>query len=64
MNPRNLIIVRAGAKSLHHGWIQPKDERNFDLLVAYYEDPPPVSLKAESVIFMLQVKRSKAGISL
>lgn len=57
MNPRNLIIVRAGAKSLHHGWMKPKDERNFDLLVAYYEDLP--SCVSESGITYVHVAGKK-----
>ena len=57
INPRNLIIVRAGAKSLHHGWMQPKDERNFDLLVAYYEEP--ASRVSESGISYIHVAGKK-----
>jgi hypothetical protein len=33
---RNLVIVRAGDDSLHPGWLEGADERNFDLLVSYY----------------------------
>jgi hypothetical protein len=33
---RNLIIVRAGDRSIHPGWIDPGSHRDFDLLVSYY----------------------------
>ena len=38
--PRNLIIVRAGDKSLHTGWLGNQQERNFDVIVNYYDDNP------------------------
>jgi hypothetical protein len=34
---RNLIITRAGPKSLHERWLTPTAERGFDLLVASYD---------------------------
>jgi hypothetical protein len=34
----NLIITRAGANSLHREWIADSQDRNFDLLVAAYDD--------------------------
>lgn len=34
---RNLVITRAGPKSLHERWLSPASERGFDLLVASYD---------------------------
>lgn len=40
---RNLIITRAGPKSLHERWLVPSAERGFDLLVASYDpDSRPI----------------------
>ena len=36
--PRNLVILRAGDKSLHTEWIQ--GARHFDLLISYYGSTP------------------------
>ncbi len=36
MNNRNLVITRAGRKSLHRNWLEPSAARNFDLLVTDY----------------------------
>lgn len=35
-----LVIVRAGASSLHPGWLKPKRDRHFDLLISEYEESP------------------------
>jgi hypothetical protein len=49
----NLVVVRAGSKSLHRGWIEVGRPRNFDLLVAAYaEDAPRVDDKGVSHIFL------------
>lgn len=42
---QNLVITRAGAASLHHLWLQPREARNFDLLLTSYVDQP--ALKPE-----------------
>lgn len=34
---RNVVIVRAGLNSLHHGWLDlPYEQRNFDIIVSYF----------------------------
>lgn len=38
MAERNLVIVRAGDKSLHEGWLAP--QRGFDMVVSYFGDDP------------------------
>lgn len=39
MKRRNLVIVRAGRTSLHGRWLElPYAERNYDLLVSYYDE--------------------------
>jgi hypothetical protein len=38
MNKRNLVIVRAGDSSLHPGWLVPRSQRNWDLVVNYFGD--------------------------
>ncbi len=37
---RNLAIARAGEGSRHKSWLSEPSRKNFDLLVAYYGDPP------------------------
>jgi hypothetical protein len=38
MADRNLVVVRAGDKSLHEGWLAPG--RSWDLVVSYFGDDP------------------------
>jgi hypothetical protein len=41
---KDLIIVRAGKRSLHHGWIDANTPRSWELLISPYEEipgPPP-----------------------
>ena len=40
MNRRNLVIVRAGDASLHEQWLDGDVERNWDLIVNYFDDDP------------------------
>jgi hypothetical protein len=37
---QNLVIVRAGNSSLHEGWLNGDEERNWDLIVNYFGDDP------------------------
>lgn len=37
---RDLIIVRAGRRSLHHTWLDPNEPRSWDLLISPYEEIP------------------------
>lgn len=39
-NNRYLLVCRAGDNSLHKSWIEPKEFKNFDLLIDYYGDEP------------------------
>lgn len=34
---RNLVVVRAGRSSLHMAWLADQSERNWDILVSYYD---------------------------
>ncbi len=43
---QNLVITRAGAASLHPRWLQPREARNFDLLLTSYVDQPPLKPEA------------------
>ena len=36
---RNLVVLRAGDNSLHHGWLD-APARDFDLFVSYYGSAP------------------------
>lgn len=36
----NLVVVRAGDRSLHPAWLEGSGERNWDLVVNYYGDSP------------------------
>ena len=38
---KDLIIVRAGKRSLHYSWLDPNAAREWDLLVCPYEEIPP-----------------------
>ncbi len=40
MSSRNLVIVRAGDKSLHPNWLDGSAPRNWDLVVSYFGDDP------------------------
>ncbi|WP_419758491.1 DUF707 domain-containing protein [Acidisoma sp.] len=40
MPRRNLVIVRAGDNSLHPGWMQGPEVRNWDLVVSYFGNDP------------------------
>lgn len=37
---RNLVIVRAGERSLHPGWLSGEGARSWDIVVNYYGDDP------------------------
>lgn len=37
---RNLVVVRAGDKSLHEGWLAGDVERNWDIIVSYFGTSP------------------------
>ncbi len=40
MTRRNLVVVRAGDKSLHPRWLEGAGTRNWDLVVSYFGDDP------------------------
>ena len=40
MNRRNLVIVRAGDKSLHPEWLAGAELRNWDLVISYFGNDP------------------------
>ncbi|WP_313999827.1 DUF707 domain-containing protein [uncultured Paenibacillus sp.] len=37
---RYLVVARVGDRSLHHQWIHPAEDRNFDLFLSYYGNSP------------------------
>ncbi|MBV7266298.1 DUF707 domain-containing protein [Erythrobacter ani] len=39
---KNLVFVRVGSKSLHRGWLDGPDERNWDLQLSQYDDDPEI----------------------
>jgi len=45
----NLVIVRAGATSLHPGWLQRHEARNWDLVVCPFEELPKLQLEDVSI---------------
>lgn len=47
---RNLVIVRAGEKSLHRQWLADAEERNWDLIVSWYGDADYVPVADERVL--------------
>ncbi|MCI0601263.1 MAG: hypothetical protein L0Y50_03325 [Beijerinckiaceae bacterium] len=42
MSRRNLVVVRAGDKSLHPHWLSGEGCRNWDLVVSYFGDDPGI----------------------
>lgn len=42
MARRNLVIVRAGNKSLHPKWLGGPEPRNWDLVISYFGDDPDI----------------------
>ena len=53
MSNLNLVVTRAGPQSLHLGWLNPPQSRNFDLLVSSYSnEPPPISQDDFKSIFV------------
>jgi hypothetical protein len=38
---KDLMIVRAGPRSLHPTWLDPGKARNWDLFICPYEEVPP-----------------------
>jgi len=52
MRKRNLVIVRAGDKSLHPDWLGPAgSERSWDLVVSYFGDDPDIHRRPDVVRF-------------
>ena len=48
MHKRNLVIVRAGDKSLHPQWLRPEGEaRSWDLVVSYFGNDPDLYRRAD-----------------
>jgi len=39
---RNLVIVRAGNKSLHPDWLRGPEARNWDFVISYFGDDPDI----------------------
>ncbi|HUC90529.1 MAG TPA: DUF707 domain-containing protein [Paenibacillus sp.] len=40
LSNRYLVVARVGDRSLHHQWIHPAEDRNFDLFLSYYGNSP------------------------
>lgn len=49
MTRRNLVVVRAGDKSLHPHWLSGEGGRNWDLVVSYFGDDPGL-YKSDEVV--------------
>ena len=47
---KHLIIVRAGRRSLHPSWFDPRVARNWDLCICPYEEIPPAPTDADDWI--------------
>ncbi len=47
MSRRNLVVVRAGDKSLHPYWLMGESDRNWDLAVSYFGDDPDLFKTAD-----------------
>lgn len=60
MKRRNLVVVRAGRTSLHGGWLElPYPERDFDLLVSYYDEDAFNAFQAEDGVRAVLVPGGK-----
>jgi hypothetical protein len=49
MTRRNLVVVRAGVKSLHPHWLTGAGERNWELVVSYFGDDPDLYRDGETL---------------
>jgi hypothetical protein len=47
MRRRNLVVVRAGGKSLHPHWLAGEGDRNWDLVVSYFGEDPELFKDAD-----------------
>lgn len=57
---KNLVVVRAGANSLHGRWSEiPYAERNFDLLVSFYSEAAFASFEPEPGVKAVIIKGGK-----
>lgn len=56
----NLVVVRAGERSLHPGWLnRPYETRTFDLVVSYFSETAYAGHKAEPGVTAVLVKGGK-----
>lgn len=56
----NLVVVRAGAKSLHPGWLDiPYSERSFDLIVSYFDQSAYDAHPSEEGVEAVLIKGGK-----
>jgi hypothetical protein len=60
---RNLVIVRAGKKSLHPSWLAGAEQPRFDLLVTAYEDGVPIIAGRDDVATIPVPGRKVAGFN-
>ena len=57
---RNLVVVRAGGKSLHPGWLdEPHAARSWDLLVSYFSEEAFAAHKPQPGVAAVLVKGGK-----
>ncbi|NVO57713.1 hypothetical protein HW561_18095 [Rhodobacteraceae bacterium B1Z28] len=57
---KNLVVVRAGSKSLHHRWQEiGYEDRNYDLLVSYFSDDAYARFVPEPGVEAVLVKGGK-----
>jgi Protein of unknown function (DUF707) len=49
MTRRNLVVVRAGDKSLHPHWLTGAGERNWELVVSYFGDDPDLYRDGDAI---------------
>ncbi|OHV77119.1 hypothetical protein [Rhizobium sp. LCM 4573] len=56
----NLVVVRAGERSLHPGWLnRPYEARTFDLVVSYFSEAAYAGHKVESGVSAVLIKGGK-----
>ena len=57
---KNLVVVRAGGKSLHTRWTEiPHEDRNYDLLISYFSDEAFAAFQPEPGVEAVLIKGGK-----
>lgn len=62
MTKKNLLIVRAGDRSLHPGWLKAEPDRNWDLHISYFGDRADPYPLGEGITFSREKGQKYIGL--